>query len=87
MQQLWATFCRKLEATSNLPLKQIRLAYTQNIYDKQHLLGEGSHFIGITGEISPLVFEIVSQQVLTYNIKLGYSVIIKIASYFYFLLL
>ena len=28
MQQLWATFRRKLEAMSNLQLKQIRLAYT-----------------------------------------------------------
>ena len=70
MQQLWATFCRKLEATSNLQLKQIRLAYTPNIYHKQHLLGEGSRFIGITGAINPSVREIVSQQVLTYNIKI-----------------
>ena len=51
MQQLWATFRQKLEATSNLQLKQIRLASTQNIYPKQHLLGEGSCFIGITGPI------------------------------------
>ena len=87
MQQLWATFRRKLEAMSNLQLKQIRLAYTHNIYHKQHLLGEGSCFIGITGAISPSIREIVSQQVLTYNIKLGYSVIIKIAFNIYFLLL
>ena len=72
---------------SNLQLKQIRLAYTPNIYLKQHVLGEGSRFIGITGAISPSVREIVSQQVLTYNIKLGYSVIFKIAFSFYFLLL
>ena len=64
MQQLWTTFRRKLEATSNLQLKQIRLAYTPNIYHKQHLLGEGSGFIGITGAISPSVCEVVSQQVL-----------------------
>ena len=58
MQQLWATFRRKLEATSNLQLKQIRLAYTPNIYHKQHLLWEGSRFNRITGAISPLVREI-----------------------------
>ena len=58
MQQLWATFHRKLETTSNLQLKQIRLAYTPNIYHKQHLLGEGSRFIGITGAISPSIREI-----------------------------
>ena len=57
------------------------------MYHKQHLLGEGSRFIGITGAISPSVCEIVSQQVLTYNIKLGYSVIFKIAFNFYFILL
>ena len=34
MQQLWATFHRKLEAMSNFQLKQIRLAYTPNIYHK-----------------------------------------------------
>ena len=55
--------------------------------DKQHLLGEGSRFIGITGAISTSVCEIVSQQVLTYNIKLGYSVIYKITFNFNFLLL
>ena len=85
MQQLWATFRLKLEVTSNLQLKQIRLAYLPSIYHKQHILGEGSHFIGITGAISPSVREIVSQQVLTYSIKLGYSVIFKIAFNFYFL--
>ena len=63
LQQLWATFRRKLEAMSNFQLKQIRLDYTPNIYHKQHLLGEGSRFIGITGAISPLVREIVNQQV------------------------
>ena len=65
----------------------VGLAYTPNIYDKQHLLGEGSRLIRIIGAISPSICEIVSQQVLTYNIKLGYSVIIKIAFNFYFLLL
>ena len=87
MQQLWATFHRKLEATSNLQLKQIRLAHAPNIYHKQHLLGEGSRFIGITEAISPSVREIVSQQVLTYNIKLVHSVVSKIAFNYYSLLL
>ena len=44
MHQIWKYFVDKLEAASLLQLTQIRLAYTPNIYHKQHLLGEGSTF-------------------------------------------
>ena len=53
-----ATFHQKLAAESYLQLTQIRLAYTPNIYHKQHLLREGSTFYRNHRTISPSVHEI-----------------------------
>ena len=53
-----ATFRRNLEAKSYLQLTQIGLAYTPNIYHKQHLLEEGSTVsIKIAGAINSSVRE------------------------------